>query len=1058
MNTTIFNQTLLKKKYDIEIDLSNEKYRESFNRRRNLLLKWVEIIDNKTINTLSEVQLKSDFVNDILCGVLNYRSLTNINNKDEWTLLTEQKTKTDATKADVVLGYFTKTLKDFRVAIELKGPDENLDSKQTRKDDKRTPVEQGFSYLPKYGKKCKWLIVSNYKEIRLYSSADATEYEVFFLKDFIKSEDELKRFIYLLSAKMLIKKDGKSNVDLLWEENIKEQKKIESDFYDLYKNTRSTLFYDILNNNKHLDGKVILKKTQKLLDRFIFICFAEDKGLIPENIFKKVVELGKQSFSKNGIWEQIKGLCEAIDKGNEEQGINQFNGGLFAYDEVLNNLNIPNKCFEEMELLSNYDFNSDLNENILGHIFEQSLSDLEEIKAQIDGIEFDIKKGKRKKDGIFYTPKYITKYIVENTIGNYLEQKRIELGEHLLPELKQEDYIVKVSKRGKYKKKYTDNMQKHINFYIQYKEIITNIKVLDPACGSGAFLNAAFDYLQKVGNDVNNKLYDLTDEYTFFDWNVEILKNNLYGVDLNEESVEITRLSLWLKTANKYNKLTSLDNNIKVGNSLIDNSEIEPDNYFDWDIEFPEVMKNGGFDVIIGNPPYVSTKSIPERHREYYWLKYKELLISEMDLYELFLYEFLKRKLKNGGILGYITPNTYYTNKSFSNLRNSILNDYRVKTIIDFPYRYFPFEDVNKETAIIIIENKKYDDYDIDLISIDKECMINLKSFNIQTYKSHSNVLKSNIEKYLDSKIVINFNNTIVNILNQSNKLGDYLDLHKGWMSIPDKTICNDIEYNKKIFTKEDINENPNLRDILVPCLEGKDIHRYYIDEVDKLVNANDMDLKTRDWHNAPKIITQRIVGQNKVKIVTTVDLENKVIFPNANLINLKRDTDDIIMYLPIINSKLINYFYNNFYGESNTNITKEGFENIPVPNLNLNESDKKLFIEYGKCVLELNKINRGLITKFLKTIERAYELKDFKYSTMSKFYELEYSDFLKKLLKKNKLTLIQQDELEDYFDKYKNNINQNINEINNIELKIDNLVYKIYRLNENDIKQIEKS
>ena len=1057
MNTTIFNQTLLKKKYDVEIDLSNDKFRESFDRRRNVLLKWAELIDNKTINTLSEIQLKSDFINDILCGVLNYRSITNTKNKDEWTLLTEEKTKTDGTKADVVLGYFKKDSKDFRVAIELKGPKENLDAKQKRKDDKRTPVEQGFSYVPKYGKKCRWLIVSNYKEIRLYSNSDATEYEVFFTKDLVESEELLKKFLYLLSSKMLIKQNGKSNVDLLWEENINEQKKIESDFYDLYNKTRYTLFDDMLKNNEDIDAKIILQKTQKLLDRFIFIFFAEDKGLIPKNIFNKAIEVGKQSFSKNGVWEQIKGLCEYIDKGNEEQGINQFNGGLFTYDELLDNLNIPNNCFEDIEAISKYDFNSDLNENILGHIFEQSLSDLEEIKAQIDGTNFDKKNGKRKKDGIFYTPKYITKYIVENTIGSYLEQKRIELGEHRLPELKMEDYEVKVSKRGKYKKTYTDNMQKHINFYTQYKEVVTNIKVLDPACGSGAFLNAAFDYLQKIGMDINNKLYDLTEEITFFDWNVDILKNNLYGVDLNEESIEITRLSLWLKTANKYNKLTSLDNNIKVGNSLIDNSEVDPDNYFDWNIEFPEIMKGGGFDVIIGNPPYVGTKEIPKIHREYYWSKYKELLINEMDLYELFLYEFLKRKLKNGGVLGYITPNTYYTNKSFSNLRDSILNDYKIKTVIDFPYRYFPFEDVNKETAIIIIENKKDKDYTIDLISIDKESMINLKVFNIQTYAHYSNVLKSNIEKYLDSKIVINFNNTIVNLLNQSNRIGDYLELHKGWMSIPSKTICNKIEYNQKIFTTEDINQNPHLRDLVVPCLEGKDIHRYYTDEVDKWVNVNDMDLKTIGWHNAPKIIMQRIVGQNKIKIVTTVDLDNRVIFPNANLINLKRETDDIIMYLPIINSKLINYFYNNFYGESNTNITKEGFENIPVPDLNLDELDRLLFIKYGKDMLDLNKTNRVLIIKFLKTIERAYELKDFKYSTMSKFYELEYSDFLKKLLKKNKLKLIQQDELEDYFDKYKKDINQNLNKIKKIELEIDTLVYKIYNLNEDDIKQIEK-
>lgn len=1058
MKTTIFNQKLLKKKYDNEVDLSNDRFKKNYESRREILFKWSELIENKLINKLNETQLKVDFVNDILCYVLGYRSITNTKNKDEWTLLSEEKTDADSTKADVVLGYFTEDTRDFRVAIELKGPKCNLDSKQNRKNDNRTPVEQGFSYLPKYRKKCKWLIVSNYKEIRLYSSADATEYELFMLKDLAKDDDEFKRFLYILSSKSLINKNSKSRVDLLWEENIKEQKKIESDFYDLYKQTRTSLFNDILKHNSDFDAKVILKKTQKLLDRFIFICFAEDKGLIPENTFSIANEIGKRSFSRNGVWEQIKGLCESIDKGNEDQGINQFNGGLFSNDDILDSLNIPNKCFEEMESLSRYDFGSDLNENILGHIFEQSLTDLEEMKSQIDGIEFDNKKGKRKKDGIFYTPKYITKYIVENTIGSYLEKKRIELGEHRLPELSQDDYNVKISKRGQFKKTYTSNMQKHIDFYTEYKNVIANLKVLDPACGSGAFLNEAFDYLKKIGKDANEKLAELTDEYTFFDLNEEILKNNLYGVDLNEESIEITRLSLWLKTANKYSPLTSLDNNIKVGNSLIDNKDIAPNDFFDWDKEFPEVMKTGGFDVIIGNPPYVSTKSILETHREYYWSKYKELLISEIDLYELFLYEFLKRKLKKGGLLGYITPNTYYTNKSFSNLREYILNRCNIKTIIDFPYRYFPFEDVNKETAIVIIENENKNDYEINLISVDKESMMNLKIFNLQTYTHNSVVLKSNIEKYLGSKIVIKFNDTISKILNKSNKLGDYLELHKGWMSVPNKTICNGIEYKSKILSTEDINKNPSLKEIMAPCLEGKDIHRYYLDKVDKWVNIKAMDSKTLGWHNAPKIITQRIVGQNKTKIVTTIDLENRIIFPNANLINLKKQDDNIMMYLPIINSKLVNYFYNNFYGESNTNITKDAFESIPTPSLELNEPDRELLITCGKEILNLNELNINLIDKFLKNIDRNYNLKDFKISTIKKFYELDYSDFLNKLQKKNKLNLIQQEELEEYFDNYKTEINKNKKKINDIEKIINQFVYKIYNLDELDIKNIEKN
>ncbi|WP_165484076.1 DNA methyltransferase, partial [Clostridioides difficile] len=156
------------------------------------------------------------------------------------------------------------------------------------------------------------------------------------------------------------------------------------------------------------------------------------------------------------------------------------------------------------------------------------------------------------------TPKYITKHIVNNTIRRYLDEKKKELGEDKLPELKEEDYETVVVGRNIQHKRVqvveykTDKIQKYINFWKNYRDVVKNIKILDPACGSGAFLNEAFSMLKKEAESVNEILRDLTDgEISFFDLDANILKNNLYGVDLNEESVEITKLSLWLKTANK---------------------------------------------------------------------------------------------------------------------------------------------------------------------------------------------------------------------------------------------------------------------------------------------------------------------------------------------------------------------------------------------------------------------------------------------------------------------------------------------------------------------------
>ncbi|WP_219712054.1 type IIL restriction-modification enzyme MmeI, partial [Clostridioides difficile] len=209
-----------------------------------------------------------------------------------------------------------------------------------------------------------------------------------------------------------------------------------------------------------------------------------------ENIFETCIQVGEKSVSRFGVWEQVKGLFESIDLGNQEKGINQFNGGLFAEDYILNNLKIPNKCFENLYKLSLYDFNSDLNENILGHIFEKSISDLEELKLEINQVNIKKKDSKRNKDGIFYTPKYITKHIVNNTIRRYLDEKKKELGEDKLPELKEEDYETVVVGRNIQHKRVqvveykTDKIQKYINFWKNYRDVVKNIKILDPACGS----------------------------------------------------------------------------------------------------------------------------------------------------------------------------------------------------------------------------------------------------------------------------------------------------------------------------------------------------------------------------------------------------------------------------------------------------------------------------------------------------------------------------------------------------------------------------------------------
>src|SRR5690606_14679230 len=183
--------------------------------------------------------------------------------------------------------------------------------------------------------------------------------------------------------------------------------------------------------------------------------------------------------------------------------------------------------FRNASCLSEYDFNSEVDVNILGHIFENSLNQIEEIRAIIDGKVIEKQKTKRKTDGVFYTPKHITKYIIENTLGVMCNKQKEIL------EIEDEKYIS--DKRRQNKTKLT-----LLNKLNAYREYLLELKVLDPACGSGAFLNEALDFLIREHNYIDELEAKLTGSSLVLS-NIEnsILENNLYGVDINEESVEI---------------------------------------------------------------------------------------------------------------------------------------------------------------------------------------------------------------------------------------------------------------------------------------------------------------------------------------------------------------------------------------------------------------------------------------------------------------------------------------------------------------------------------------
>lgn len=1007
----LFNQKLLVQKAQEEINLND------YSEKRKILNNWINSLEKGILSKSKEEEFQGEFLNDIFSLILG--AINKSSGNDEWNLQRESKTRIDGQKADGVIGFFDINGKDdVRAVIELKGPTISLDQRQKRSGDTRTPVEQAFNYAPKYGKNCQWVIVSNYKEIRLYRSNDMTEYEVFFLEN-LKDDLEFQKFIYILSFEALVGTVNKKAKALeLSEEYQKNQIEIEKKFYNEYRNIRLHIFENMKENNPETDENTLLEKVQKLLDRFLFICFCEDKGLLEKDFFNTILKKGKDFGS---IFDIFKVFCNWINLGNPKENISHFNGGLFKNDDVLNSLNIDDKVFEELKKISDYDFDSDLNVNILGHIFEQSISDIEELKKSISGEEFDQKKSKRKKDGIFYTPQYITKYIVENSIKNWLDDKRKELGEDDLPKLNEKDYIFDIAKKN-----YTKNYRKHIEFWQQYREAVRNIKIIDPACGSGAFLITAFEFLLNYNKYLDDKIFDLVGTSDLFsDRTKEILQNNIFGVDLNKESVEITKLSLWLKTADKNKTLASLENNIKCGNSLIDDPEIAGNLAFNWEKEFPEIFANGGFDIVVGNPPYVLCQPSNTNEKTLKFYNNFEVSSYKIDLYHLFFEKGIILS-KNNGYISFITPNTYLVNKYNLKLREFILRNTQIKEIIN--YKNIVFEDANVDVSTIILKKSKYTDENVKILLSSKN------ENKIVLEKPQNDWLKDDEKIFnLRKEFPINFSNCI--------SLKEIAKTYFGIQAFDKKSSISQKKENEKYL----------------PMIDGANVFRYQFSKYNQYFNFIDDNIKSGgDYkvYEKERIVIRQIgktpiIGYCEANILTSNTIYN--IFSITDKFNLK-------YIFTLLNSKLLKKYWEYKYNDNKNLFPKiKGYQLDDLPLVNIPLEKQQPFIEKADKMLSLNRELQDLSQKFQRMVLRKFDLE--KLSTkLQEWHLLDFSDFIKELKRlKVKLSLSQESEWEEYFLEEKSKAIAVDSEIKNTDKEIDSMVYKLYDLTDEEIKIIEE-
>lgn len=687
------------------------KLPENLDATRETFGRWAKLLASRKADKLKEKELLPVFLSEIFGQALGYSGPAD--DSERYTMSLEQHVQVAGEYADAALGIFGPDQKRFIVAVEGKGPTDPLDRPYSGR--RISAVQQALNYavnLP-----CEWYVVTSMRQTRLYfKGADQYTFERFDTERLASDDAQLKRFLYLLGAERVVPQSGECHLFELFKASETAGKKLTKEFYVEYTEMRQSAFDHLCRENPKVTPDSLLTATQKLLDRILFCAFCEDRGLLPSDTIKKAYE--HRGYVERPIWDNFRDLFRAIDVGNDGLKIPAYNGGLFARDPGLDDLKLTNEICDYFRHLAEYDYRQPsavsaeedeakgklVDVDILGHIFEQSITDLEQLRNELDGLVEPVAREKhtsrRKKEGAFYTPAFITRYIVEQALGSVLSDRFEALRT-----------AHEAKAKGTAKTALTDptvydldelkapQKKALITFWEAWQDELKTVKVLDPACGSGSMLIEAFDQLHMVYQTSNDRLEELRGARSLFDPDRQILQHNLYGVDINEEAVEICKLSLWIKTAARGKALTSLDETIQVGNSVVSDTAVHL-RAFDWQESFPRVFKKGGFDVVVGNPPYVRQEwlgdikpFLQENYQTYHGMA---------DLY-VYFYELGVRVLKPGGRLSFVVTNKWMKAGYGEPLRRFFSEHAWMESVIDFGHAKQIFEDADVFPSIIVL-------------------------------------------------------------------------------------------------------------------------------------------------------------------------------------------------------------------------------------------------------------------------------------------------------------------------------------------------------------------
>ena len=615
------------------------------------------------------------------------------------------------------------------VCIETKGtstPDLFAVQKRPRPEHS-TPIRQTWDHMGKAG--ARYGICTNYRHFALIMRDHGyRRCHVFDIEDVRGDPGRLREFIGVFSRERL--EAGFAERVMIRADEA--EKELTREFYDIYGRTRLMLVKEFESSGAGRADAVGFAQT--FLNRLIFVLFAQGAGLVRDKTMFEdgVVDIlhGNLTTNTTRVWNYITGeLFAGFNKGSDDPVIFGFNGGLFS-DPLPSSVSIRDRrgagFFKEfgtrtrrgswefksrveaavrrhddtspivknLLAMSSYDFQGQMRVNMLGHIFENSIGDLEGLLGAGTS--------RRKRDGVFYTPEYVTRYICRGTIIPYLSRS----GEASTPGELADEYAGDL-----------DALEGRLH----------SIRILDPACGSGAFLIEAARTLLDVHEEVRARRGPpggtpgrQTLEPGIADALARrVIRDNIYGIDISRQSVEITKLSMFLLTASLYERLPDLADNIRVGNSLVSRTNGEHAT-FAWEKEFPEVFPRTGmvqdesaggrpgfgFDIVIGNPPYVKHQDIPykadiqlPRHSGMD-LPAGFRIDGTTDLSGYFFYHAF-RYLREGGMLGYISSETWLNSKYGKPLQRALLGNASIREITRASFNFF--DDADARAAIVVL-------------------------------------------------------------------------------------------------------------------------------------------------------------------------------------------------------------------------------------------------------------------------------------------------------------------------------------------------------------------